>query len=249
MLKRISSLLFLLLLFYPHPIVKAQDSPPSGPIYLIQSGDTFYSVAVMFGVTVDDIVKANPSVDPNMLSIGAPLVIPGLEGVQGTLMTESISLGESLRSLSIRNQVDVDQIGKLNRITSPAEVFAGANLIVPEKENFKQPQSRHLLAENQSLFQVAVQNKQNPWLLAEINQSSSTWDLLPGEAIFDQAADAPASETPENVGLISPVIQTLQVDPLPIQQGETAVVKITTTQPLELTGSLAGRELHFFPGR
>lgn len=245
MLKRISSLLFLLLLFYPHPIVKAQDSPPSGPIYLIQSGDTFYSVAVMFGVTVDDIVKANPSVDPNMLSIGAPLVIPGLEGVQGTLMTESISLGESLRSLSIRNQVDVDQIGKLNRITSPAEVFAGANLIVPEKENFKQPQSRHLLAENQSLFQVAVQNKQNPWLLAEINQSSSTWDLLPGEAIFDQAADAPASETPENVGLISPVIQTLQVDPLPIQQGETAVVKITTTQPLELTGSLAGRELHF----
>jgi murein DD-endopeptidase MepM/ murein hydrolase activator NlpD len=102
-----------------------------------------------------------------------------------------------------------------------------------------------LLAQGQSLFQLAAQNKSNPWLLAEINQAGSTWDMLPGEAIFDQAAETGGNE--EQVSLISPVIKELKVDPLPIQQGETSVVSITTTQPLELTGSLAGRTLHFFP--
>lgn len=241
MLKRVSSLLFLTILLMSGQMVKAQDSAPDGPVYVVQSGDTFYSIAIMFGVTVDDIIKANPDVNPNMLSIGTEVVIPGLEGVQGKLVTETIPLGESLRSLSIRNQVASDQVGKLNRITSPAEVFAGASLIVPEKENFKQLQSRYLLSSQQSLFQLAVQNKTNPWLLAEMNLSTSTWDLLPGEVIFDQPA-----ETQEQVSLISPVIKDLQVDPLPIQQGETAVVKLATTQPVELAGSLAGWPLHFF---
>ncbi len=240
MLKRISSIFIILLFIFPYQIAKAQDSAPSGPVYVVQNGDTFYSIAIKFGITVDDIVKANPNINPNMLSIGTEVVIPGLEGIEGKLITETIPLGESLRSLAIRNQVDSSQIGKLNRITSPAEVFAGANLIVPEKDNFQQLQSRYLLGSNQSLFQVAVQNKENPWLLAEMNQSVSTWDILPGEAIFDQPAG-----TQEQVSLISPVIQDLQVEPLPIQQGETTIIKIKTAQPLELSGSLAGYDLHF----
>jgi murein DD-endopeptidase MepM/ murein hydrolase activator NlpD len=242
MLKRTFCLLFLLLILFPNQITKAQDSQPTGPVYVVQSGDTFYSIAIEFGVTINDIVKSNPDVNPNALAIGQEIIIPGLEGIQGKLVTETIPLGESLRTLSIRNQVARDQIGQLNHITSPAEVFAGADLIVPEKENFKQPQSRYLLAKGQSLFQVAAQNKVNPWLLAEINQTGSTWDVLPGEAIFDQAAD-----TAEQVNLISPVIKELTVDPLPIEQGETNEIKISTTQPIELTGSLAGHALHFFP--
>lgn len=242
MLKRIFTLLLLVPLLLSSQMVQAQDNTPDGPVYVVQSGDTFYTIAIMFGVTVDDIAKANPDINPNMLSIGAEIIIPGLEGIQGKLVTETIPLGESLRSLSIRNQVASDQVGKLNRITSPVEVFAGASLIVPEKENFQQLQSRYLLSSQQSLFQLAVQNKQNPWLLAEMNLSASTWDLLPGEVIFDQPA-----ETQQQVSLISPVIKDLQLDPLPIQQGETEVIRLTTTQPVELSGSLAGRPLHFFP--
>ncbi len=241
MIKRVSGLFLILVLLLSTQIVKAQDSAPNGPTYVVQGGDTFYSIAIMFGVTVDDITNANPNINPNMLSIGTEVVIPGLEGIQGKLLTETIPLGESLRSLSIRNQVTTPQVNKLNRITSPAEVYAGASLIVPERENFKELQSRYLLGSQQSLFQLSIQSKQNPWLLAEMNQTDSTWDILPGEAIFDQPAEAQ-----EQVSLIHPTIKELVVDPLPIQQGETAVIKIATTQPVELTGSLAGYPLHFY---
>lgn len=230
-------------------VVHAQDEPPSRPVYVVQQGDTYYSIAIKFNITVDAISEANPDVNPNLLSVGTELAIPGLEGMQGRLMTQVIPLGETLRTLSIRNQVDLNQVLQLNRITSPAEAFAGVSLIVPQKDDFSQPQSRYLLAENQSLFQVAVEQNLNPWLLAELNQSTSTWDLLPGEVIFDLPVDGEETqvETINQVSLIAPVIKELVIDPLPILQGETAVVRVKTAEPVELSGSLASRELQFFP--
>lgn len=241
MLKRFLCILLLTVIFSTTRIVKAQDTPPTGPVYVVQSGDTFYSIAIQFGVTIDDIVRANPEVDPNFLTVGTEVVIPGLEGIQGRLMTQTIPLGENLRTLSIRNHTDEEQVAKLNRLTSPAEVFAGANLIIAQDEAKRQPQNRYLLSENQSLLELAVVNNTNPWLLAEINQVGATWEMLPGEAIFDQA-----SENGSSLSLISPFIKELVVDPLPIEQGETASIRISTTQSVELTGTLAGRELHFF---
>ncbi len=242
MLKRIASLFLLFLLLLPSQIVKAQSDQPSGPVYVVQSGDTFYSIALKFGVTVDDIVNANPQVDPNMLSIGTEIIVPGLQGVRGKLVTETIPLGETLRTLSIRNQIAEDQVTRLNRITSPAEVYAGSSLIIPQDANAQKPENRYLLGDNQSLFQLAAQSNTNPWLLAETNQLDSTWDLLPGEAVFEKT-DQPSDE----ISLISPVVKSIQVNPLPIEQGETTAIQISTTQPVELSGSLAGYELHFFP--
>lgn len=238
MLKRLVSILLLLLLFVPARAVDAQ----SGPVYVVESGDTFYSIAIKFGVTIDQIVAANPQIDPTMLAIGMEVIIPGLEGVEGKLVTQTIQLGETLRTISIRNGVPADKITQLNRLTSPAEVFAGASLIVPKEETAQPPQNQFLVGENQSLFELSILNNQNPWLLAETNQMTSNWDIFPGEAVFDSTTGLTT-----DVSLISPVITELVLNPLPIEQGETATIKISTTQPVELTGTLAGRELHFFP--
>lgn len=243
MLKRLFSLFLLITLFvFPNRVVTAQESQPDGPVYVVQTGDTFYSIAIKFGLTVDDITRANPQINPNLLSVGTEVVIPGLKGVHGKLVTETIPLGETLRTLSIRNGVPEDQVARLNRLTSPSEAYAGASLIIPQEENKQQPQNRYLLSSKQSLFELAVQKNENPWLLAEMNQSTSTWDALPGEAIFGAAGDPN-----EQVSLISPSIKEIAINPLPIQQGETSTVKIATTQAIELTGTLAGRDLKFFP--
>ncbi len=49
---------------------------PTPRTYTVREGDTFGSIAAKFGVTVDDLIKANPGVDPNALPIGQVLVIP-----------------------------------------------------------------------------------------------------------------------------------------------------------------------------
>ena len=62
----------------------------SGPIvttgganrYTIQSGDTFSDIAERFGVTLEELVAANPGVDPTGLNAGDVIILP--EAVAGT---------------------------------------------------------------------------------------------------------------------------------------------------------------------
>jgi murein DD-endopeptidase MepM/ murein hydrolase activator NlpD len=228
------------LMLSPARVVLAQESAP-GPVYVVQSGDTLYSIAIRFGVTVDDLIKANNLVNPDLLSAGNELVIPGLEGLSGKLMTETISLGETLRTLSIRHQINREQILRLNRITSPMEVFAGASLIIPEDETETLPQGQFLLDENGSILQLAAAHNQNPWLLTELNHMQGQWDLLPGEPVF-----APPSADGQVLSLISPLISDFKINSLPLIQGFTTSIQISTTDPVEINGSLAGWPLRFF---
>jgi len=72
----------------PKPAVKAADKPAAGAApaaasagaaggYVVVSGDYPGKIAKKFGVTVDDLMKANKITDPKKLRIGQKLVIPG----------------------------------------------------------------------------------------------------------------------------------------------------------------------------
>ncbi len=50
---------------------------PAPVTYTVKSGDTLSGIADLFGVTVDDIVRINNIADPNSLSEGQVLTIPG----------------------------------------------------------------------------------------------------------------------------------------------------------------------------
>jgi murein DD-endopeptidase MepM/ murein hydrolase activator NlpD len=230
------------------PQATAQDQSPDGPVYVVQSGDTLFLIAIRFGVTVNDLIKTNALDNPDLLSTGTELVIPGLEGIQGRLVTETIPLGESLRTLSIRHQIPIPQVIKLNRLTGPMEVFAGASLVVPDQGEANKFESRYPVESQLSLMQVSAGSLQNPWLLAEINHMEGVWDLLPGETLFAPGQTQSGSQVVENgSSLVSPLIGSLEISPLPLVQGFTAVVKVSASQPIELSGSLAGNQLHFFP--
>jgi LysM repeat protein len=44
--------------------------------YVIKTGDTFGKIAPQFGVSVSEIVAANPGVDPRRLKVGQKIIIP-----------------------------------------------------------------------------------------------------------------------------------------------------------------------------
>jgi LysM repeat protein len=46
-------------------------------IHVIRAGDTFARLAQQYGVSLDAIINANPTVNPNRLQIGQRIVIPG----------------------------------------------------------------------------------------------------------------------------------------------------------------------------
>ena len=62
----------------PEGLVTA-DAPLSSPTpftYTVQQGDTIGSIALKFGISMDDLQAANPEVSPNAMSVGQAINIP-----------------------------------------------------------------------------------------------------------------------------------------------------------------------------
>src|SRR6266508_1048017 len=239
MLKRISVFLFFVLLL--SFTIQSASAQESGPVYIVQPGDTLSCIASRFNVTINDLLAANPTLDPNFLSQGQEVVIPGLEGVTGVLETQIISFGDSLRSLSRRTQVSDEQLIKLNRLVSPTELYVGASLIIPIQEQQSSLNARMAATNGESLLELAVKEGSDPWTLTSVNKLSGTWDVLPGDVLYSPSGSSEGNAT----GLLS-AFSAVSVEPLPLVQGGTEVIRVQTQEGVTLSGALVDMPLHFF---
>jgi murein DD-endopeptidase MepM/ murein hydrolase activator NlpD len=233
--------LFLLLAIVVSLIPHSVSAQSSGPVYIVQAGDTLSYIASRFNVSVDDLITANPNINPNDLAIGQEIVIPGLEGVTGVLDTEVIALGDSLRNLSRRTQVSEDQLIKLNRMVSPTELYVGTSLTIPKQENQTSLSTRITATKGESLLELAIKQNSDPWTLSSLNSLSGTWDTIPGDVLYSPTGNDESGAT----GLPS-ALQSASISPLPLVQGETAVIKVKTDNNVSLSGTLVDKPLHFF---
>jgi murein DD-endopeptidase MepM/ murein hydrolase activator NlpD len=227
------------ILFFSAPVTAQENTDL--PVYIVQSGDTLTLIAIKFGVSLNSILEANAITNPNALNVGDRFVIPGLDGIRGTLVLKTVPLGETLTSVSSKYQFPLNFLTRLNRITSPNEIYAGVELILPQPLEDSILLPTIMLANGQSLLEAAVAVDLNPWLLKETNHLSGTWDILSGESLYTAMKDGGLSE-----GAIGPYISELQIEPLPLIQGRTTTITVKTTQPVTLKGTLAGQTLHFF---
>ncbi len=124
----------------------------SAPYYTIASGDTLYSIGKRFGVSVAALQNVNDIANPNRISAGAKLVVPGSsdsnddgdkgwsghdkgpdDNARGTFSAPhyTIASGDSLTSIGERFGVSVAALQKVNRIANPNRISAGAKLVIP----------------------------------------------------------------------------------------------------------------------
>ena len=189
MYRLISLLIILIVIFSPIMEAKAQASVDS-PIYIVQAGDTLGVIAQRFGISLDDLMRANGIANPNLLSLGARLIIPGLTGVSGVLLTKPVPVGETLHTISIRNQISLGLLIKLNRITSPAEIFAGVNLVLTESLKNTSLTGQDTLQNGQSLLEAAILHNTSSWHLISNHQISQSSDLFPRDILFFKSTDS-----------------------------------------------------------
>lgn len=216
----------------------AQSEQPSGPVYIVQPGDTLTTIALQFGVTVDELRAANNLGQSDLIYVNDALVIPGLAGLTGVLETRTVPYGETLRSLSRAYQIPVEKLAQLNRLVSPAELFAGASLIVPVSAEAGAQPARSLLLPGQTMLELAVRAGANPWSLSQFNGLQNPARALPGDVLFIPGT---ASSGP---GALPSSVTSLEVSDL--YHGETAVIKIAAAGEAQFRGQLLEHEFPFF---
>jgi murein DD-endopeptidase MepM/ murein hydrolase activator NlpD len=229
-----------LLLVLVIPTVRAQ-AQVSGPIYIVQPGDTLTGIAAMFGTSVDALVELNSIADASLVYPGAELAIPGFEGVSGVLATRPIEFGETLASLSLRNGVAQDTIVRLNRVTNPGRLYVGEPVIVPESSDIPMalPQATLLApAAGATLLETAVLSGANPWTLRLLNHQPDRMWIVPGAVLAVPGGASPTSALPEPVS-------TVEVTPQPAIQGRTVEVRLGLSGSAWAEGTLGEWTLHF----
>ncbi|MCL6589967.1 MAG: LysM peptidoglycan-binding domain-containing protein [Firmicutes bacterium] len=105
---------------------------PGGFFYRVMAGDTLFSLAARYNATVDAILRANPGLDPNRLSIGRRICIPVAPPVTcpGGFFYR-VMAGDTLFSLAVRYNTTVDAILRANPGLDPNRLSIGQRICIP----------------------------------------------------------------------------------------------------------------------
>lgn len=132
-------------------------TPPEGittNTYVVQKGDSLYSIANKLGTTVSELKKEN-NLTSNTLQIGEVLRIPTKEIYEGEENVYIVQKGDTLYSIAAANNTTVDELKKANNLTSNI-LSTGQLLKIPSA---LLPESTYIVKKGDSLYSIA--NKYN----------------------------------------------------------------------------------------
>lgn len=98
-------------------------------VYVVQSGDTLYSIAQQYGVTINDIMELN-NLTTSVLNIGQQLKIPSYETPDSGI-NYVVKKGDNLYSIAQKYNTTVNEMKSLNNLTSNL-LSVGQTLKIPQ---------------------------------------------------------------------------------------------------------------------
>ncbi|GAB4402589.1 MAG: hypothetical protein OHK0052_25860 [Anaerolineales bacterium] len=239
-----AKLLLLLLLgalLLPPKNTAAQETQLA--FYRVESGDSLWSIARQFGVSVNDLMLANNLSNADQINIGSELMIPGINGISGRLYTVPMPFGETLRSISQHYNLSPAELIRLNRLTTPESLYVGRNLIVRETVQTPISMERLTLAPGGSMLELAAQHDLNPWEIALANSRD------PAATPSSQVLLLPPAVTPTTAspGALPSAVHSLEIRGTPVLQGGTIVITIQDNGITAISGKFVDHPLNFFP--
>lgn len=128
---------------------------PVDDYYTVQKGDTLYKIAILYNISVDELKRIN-NLNTNTISVGQKLLVnPNKE--ENNYITYTVEAGDSLSKLARLYNTTVDEIKRINNLTSNTIVI-GEELLLPNNKQ-EEPEeidtSLYVVKRGDSLWKIA----------------------------------------------------------------------------------------------
>ena len=138
-------------------------------IYIVQPGDTLYSIAMRYNTTVDAIVRQNQISDPGMIYPGMMLQIP-LSCPPTDGFTYIVQSGDTLSAIAAQYGVTVYDLVCYNELVPTYLIYPGQPLFVPGQPPSPPPGgSVYIVKEGDTLYSIADQFGVSVGAIIELN--------------------------------------------------------------------------------
>ena len=187
------------LLSYVEAVVKAvteylgfKYTPPfDSTTYTVKKGDSLYSIARQFGITVNELKSSN-NLTSDTLTVGQKLTIPQSD-VSGDLY--QVQRGDTLYSISRKLGVTVADLRRVNSLTTDT-LTPGQLLVIPTTGD-NTITNTYIVARGDSLWTIANKNNITVDELKRANNLTSN-TLSVGQVLVIPTSSSETPTTPDN---------------------------------------------------
>ena len=145
----------------------------NNPFYIVQKGDTLYSIAKNNGISIEELIESN-NLESSVLTIGQELYIPSASEVEIPEIEEkeydiyTVQKGDSLWQISKKFQITVKELIELNNLED-LTLQINQQLLVP-----KQEEDIYIVQSGDTLWSIAKKYGITANQLQEINNLPSS---------------------------------------------------------------------------
>jgi LysM repeat protein len=100
--------------------------------HTVRTGETLWSIAQRYGVSINSILTVNPKIDPDKIWIGQKLRVPGVQAPRlnpVTSATYAVRTGDSLWRIAKEHKVTIEELMEWNNLTG-YDLWIGQELII-----------------------------------------------------------------------------------------------------------------------
>lgn len=140
-------------------------------VYIVQKGDSLWSIAKRFNVGITEIKNAN-NLTSNLISVGQSLVIPGVAPPNQTNVTYVVQKGDSLWSIANANNTTIDELVNLNDLVTN-NIYVGQILQIPNTGdsgvNIPETETVYIVQKGDTLYSIALKYNTTPQAIVSKN--------------------------------------------------------------------------------
>jgi len=175
---------------------------PGGNFYTIRAGDTLFAISRRFNVPLDDLLEANPGIDPNRLMIGQRICIPLAEPGECPENTEAYTIraGDTFFAIAQRFNVSLEALIDANPGVNPDALLVGQVICIPRPGppvTCPPGSRRYTIRAGDTLFALARRFGTTVNAILRINPGLDPESLRVGQIICIPVA-TPPDECPAN---------------------------------------------------